>query len=142
MKTMHIEIPDDGAVRVHLRPFQLLVAPKSGVHSLECLRGGAWLTFAGDRTDYYLAPGERVAIDGRRGALVQAMEESEVALFPPPVSATPAGVLNRLQAWLAAAHRADARTSGAQWSARSATECWRNVVTAFSSARLGLERTY
>lgn len=141
MKKIHLNVPDNSQLRLHLRDHQVFTTEQAEGLVLECLRGGVWVTFDGDFADHFLQPGERFAVPGRGHAVIQALEDSEIALLPkrrdlaetigqvplasgnlpPPRGAAPAD-RSRL--------------------AECATECWRNVIASFSSARLGLERTF
>ncbi len=142
MRKIHLNVPDNSQLRLQLRNHQVFTTEQAEGLVLECLRGGVWMTFDGDLADHFLQPGERFAVVGRGHAVIQALEDSEIALFPKRQDL--AETLGRQVALASQSSKATRGTLPADRSylAERATDCWRNVIASFSSARLGLERTF
>lgn len=142
MRKIHLNVPDNSQLRLQLRDHQVFTTEQAEGLVLECLHGGVWLTFDGDLADHFLQPGERFAVAGRGHAVIQALEDSEIALFPKrqePVETVGRQVALANQNSKAARGTVPADRS---YLADCATDCWRNVIASFSSVRLGLERTF
>ncbi len=142
MNAIQLKIPDHGALKVHLHQSSYFTLPAAEPMALEVLSGCAWITQSGDREDHFLGTGERFNLPGRGEAIVQAMSESEIAVFPGQPG-KPAGWAHwfkeiAAQFWSPGA----ALRTQCQETVQAATECWRNVIARQSAARLGLERTF
>lgn len=140
MKKMNLNVPESSELRLRLRDHQIFSIPDAAGMALECLAGGVWLTFDGDRADHFLQPGERFRVKSAGQAVIQALEDSEVALHTDAVGPTAHGV--------PAADAVCVRPAGGSISGvgRTTTEAatggWRNIIASQSATRLGLERTF
>ncbi len=142
VRKIHLNVPDNSQLRVQLRDHQVFTTEQAEGLVLECLRGGVWVTFDGDYADHFLQPGERFAVAGRGHAVIQALEDSEIALIPKRQD-LPESIGRQIplvsQGTKATREAVPAHRSSL---AECATDCWRNVIASFSAARLGLERTF
>lgn len=140
MKKMNLNVPESSELRLRLRDHQIFSIPDAAGMALECLAGGVWLTFDGDRADHFLQPGERFRVVSAGQAVIQALEDSEVALHTDDVGPTAHAVPH--------AARASDRPAGGSncgvglTTADTATGGWRNIIASQSATRLGLERTF
>ncbi len=137
---MNLNIPESSELRLRLRDHQIFSMPDAAGMTLECLAGGVWVTFDGDRADHFLQPGERFHIATGGQAVIQALQDSEVALL--------AGIAGLKVCSTAPASRVSPASAGPMSSdvcrntAESATGGWRNLIASLSASRLGLERTF
>ncbi|MBL8519590.1 MAG: DUF2917 domain-containing protein [Betaproteobacteria bacterium] len=143
MNAIQLKLPDDGSLKVHLNRSAYFTLPAREPVALEVLSGCAWITQEGDRDDYFLSRGERFNLPGQGEAIVQAMHESEIAVFPRPAPSAASGFTSWLKSvaegWL---HHDVSATESSRETAHDATQCWRNVIERQSAMRLGLERTF
>jgi Protein of unknown function (DUF2917) len=129
MKKLQLNVPDTGVARVNLQAQQVVSTRHTQGLAIECLSGNLWVTFEGEHVDHLLSPGERMNVSGHRHVVIQALTSAEVAILPhaaTPAAATPARRLGQT----------------CRDTLHTATECWRNTITALSAGRLGLERTF
>ena len=141
MNAIQLKLPDNGALKVHLHRSSYFTLPAAEPMALEVLSGSAWVTQEGDRDDHFLGTGERFNLPGQGEAIVQAMIESEIAVYPRK-SEKPSSLASWLKALVSDLWQADStiRTQCRE-TADAATQCWRNTIVRQSSSRLGLERT-
>lgn len=129
MKKVHLNMPDDGELRIPLHARQTVSTHHAAGLALECLHGSVWITFSGDMEDYFLAPGERLPVAGRENIVIQALEDSEIAFLHTPSSIVPAETVRAIPQ----------ATAGAWEPIDAVANCWRNFITRRSAHRLGLE---
>jgi hypothetical protein len=80
MSKIMMNVPDSSAVRIPLEVDGILSIQAAAGLTLEALCGRAWVTFAGERSDYLLNPGERLSLDGRGAAVAQALGKMELVV--------------------------------------------------------------
>lgn len=140
MKKMNLNVPENSELRLKLRDHQIFSANDAAGLLLECLSGGVWATFDGDRADHFLQAGERFFVATSGQAVIQALGDSEIVLFARvPETAAQAASPNRAPGPVP---RAASFSNVCRQSAETATDCWRNVIASVSASRLGLERTF
>ncbi len=80
MSKIMMNVPDNTAVRIPLEPDGVFSIQAATGLVLEAICGRAWVTFAGERHDYLLNPGERLSLDGRGAAVAQALGKMELVV--------------------------------------------------------------
>jgi phenylpropionate dioxygenase-like ring-hydroxylating dioxygenase large terminal subunit len=142
MHAIQLNLPGDGALKVHLNRSTYFTLPARKPVALEVLTGCAWVTQEGNRDDHFLCKGERFNLPGRGEAIVQAMGESEIAVFPRTAEET-AGFVQWIKRFATDLTRADSPVlERCQDSIEAATRCWGTAIARQSATRLGLERTF
>lgn len=142
MNAIHLNIPEHGALKLHLKQSAYFTLPARRAMALEVLSGCAWVTQTGDPEDHLLGKGDRFDLPGQGEAIVQAMRESDIALAPrAPVK--PNGLGDLIKQFVADLWRTESPPRAlCRETAEAATQCWRNVIARRSANRLGLERTF
>lgn len=90
MNKLQLSFPHHGALRIPLAADEVVSLKAAAGHTLETLCGRAWVTFQGDREDHLLAPGERIALNGRGQVVAAAIGNTELRLATAGLAAAPA----------------------------------------------------
>lgn len=142
MQAIQVNLPDNATLKVHLNRAAYFTLPANDPVALEVLSGCAWITQEGDIHDHFLGKGECFNLPGRGEAIVQAVRESEIAVFS-RAAEKPAGFVHWLKQFVDDLTRTKPPVlEPGGGSIEAATRCWGNAIARQSATRLGLERTF